>query len=1173
MSREILQNIIEDFSPDMFVRFFREKNRSFAPRKEDLNQYDDENFRNGIKLGEIKFAQDKNPPLPPFDKGGMGGFSDEKMLICAFEATQPLSERSGKKAQYEKGKKILKDTQSDAGIFIFYSNSPLKRGVRGVSSFRFSLIYANYLGKKRDWSVFRRFTYFVSKEYTNKTFLRQIGEEDFSSLEKIKNAFSVEKVTKAFYTDIANWYFWAIQKTEFPMEAEKEENGRNVAVIRLITRLIFIWFMKEKGLIQQDLFNYENISTLLKDLSPKNTQYYKAILQNLFFATLNTKIEDRKFRFGKSFQGKNKDYMDHGIYRYEDYFKNKEDMLEIFKDIPFLNGGLFDCLDRRITENGKNIEIRIDGFTDKEAGLKVPNKLFFSDEINADLNKDYGTKNKKYKVRGLIDILSSYNFTIDENDPNDADVALDPELLGKVFENLLASFNPETATTARKATGSYYTPREIVNYMVDESLTAYLSNVINSETNIRNLISYTDKPHQFTDSEADTLIRSIDNVKILDPAVGSGAFPMGMLHKLVYILGRLDPDNSKWRELQRQKAIKETEEAYKIGDKEERQKRLLDINEVFDDNASDYGRKLYLIENCIYGVDIQPIAVQIAKLRFFISLLVDQNINPKKENLGIRPLPNLETKFVAANTLIGIERPAQGLLRNREIDRKEAELKQVRERHFTARTPKTKQKCIEDDKKLRAEISELLKKDGFPSGITEKLANWNPYDQNASADFFDPEWIFGITTNSPLAKGDTGGCGGFDIVIGNPPYGISLPKELKNFFETFVWRGESYIVFVEKGIQLLNNGGQLSYIVPNTYLNLSFTNELRKYLLKNTIPREIAVLPAKVFDYATVDTTLLFAEKKHGSKTYHETEVKIKQFEKRAAGIDMSNHVCQSSVSTAKWYEHGTFNVTANTAEAELIMRLARDYRTIADIAEMFYGIKVYQVGKGKPPQTVAIRNNKPFTAKTKKDDAFLPFYDGKHIDRYSLAWKENNWLKYGPWLAEPRNPSKFEGEKILIRKIIGQTLIATYIPETSYCNTLLYVLKIKPQVTMNYKYILGILNSHFIGWYFRKKFQIAAEDTFPQIMIGDILQIPIPTPSSTEQKPVLHLVNQILAAKKQHTSQSPLDRGEYPNADTSALEKQIDEMVYKLYGLTPKEIEIVEGKNLVDINNLTKFS
>lgn len=182
------------------------------------------------------------------------------MLICAFEATKPLSERSGKKAQYEKGKKILKDSQADAGIFIFYDPQ---------GNFRFSLIYANYLGTCRDWSVFRRFTYFVGKEFTNKTFLQRIGNGDFSSLEKIKKeAFSVEKVTKAFYTEIANWYFWAVQHTKFPDGAEREDNGRKIAVIRMITSLIFIWFMKERGLVSQALFNHENITNLLKDVSP-----------------------------------------------------------------------------------------------------------------------------------------------------------------------------------------------------------------------------------------------------------------------------------------------------------------------------------------------------------------------------------------------------------------------------------------------------------------------------------------------------------------------------------------------------------------------------------------------------------------------------------------------------------------------------------------------------------------------------------------------------------------------------------------------------------------------------------------------------------------------------------------------------------------------------------------
>ena len=170
-----------------------------------------------------------------------------------------------------------------------------------------------------------------------------------------------------------------------------------------------------------------------------------------------------------------------------------------------------------------------------------------------------------------------------------------------------------------------------------------------------------------------------------------------------------------------------------------------------------------MIENCIYGVDIQPIAVQISKLRFFISLIVDQKIDDSRENRGVRPLPNLETKFVAANTLLSVDKPKQISIRNPQIDTKEKELAEVRRKHFTARTPRTKAKYRDQDDKIRAEISELLKRDGFPSETTEKIAYWNPYDQNATADFFDPEWMFGIKN-------------GFHVVIGNPPYGAKINR-------------------------------------------------------------------------------------------------------------------------------------------------------------------------------------------------------------------------------------------------------------------------------------------------------------------------------------------------------------------------------------------------------------
>jgi len=1154
--RQILIDIIEDFNPEKFVRFFREKNRSFAPRKEELSQYNDENFRNGIKLGEISFTQDKNPPLPPFDKGGMGGFADEKMLVCAFEAGQPLSERSGKKAQYEKGKKVLKESQSDAGIFIFYDSQ---------GNFRFSLIYANYLGTRRDWSAFRRFTYFVSKEYTNKTFLLQIGEEDFSSLNKIKEAFSVEKVTKDFFTDIANWYFWVVRKAEFPKDAEVEENGRNIAVIRMITRLIFIWFMKERGLIRQNLFNYKNISTLLKDLSPKNTTYYKAILQNLFFATLNTKIEDRKFRFGKSFQGKNKDYMDHGIYRYEDYFKNKEDMLVVFKDIPFLNGGLFDCLDRRTTDNGKNVEIRIDGFTDKDVGLSVPNLLFFSDEISVDLNTDYGTKNKKYKVRGLMDTLSSYNFTIDENDPNDADVALDPELLGKVFENLLASFNPETATTARKQTGSFYTPREIVNYMVDESLIAYLSTKLDNapqpplklrggeggvmtssplagegrgegenESRVRQLFVHTDEPHQFNPTEVDVLINAIDSAKILDPACGSGAFPMGILHKLVHALGKLDPDNSKWRELQKQKAIKETEKAFNIGDKEERIKRLFDIDDAFENNSSDYGRKLFLIENCIFGVDIQPIAVQIAKLRFFISLLVDQNVGSK----NIRPLPNLETKFVAANTLIGIERPAQGLLRNPEIDRKEAELHRVRERHFTARMPRIKQKCIDDDKRLRAEISDLLKKDGFPAGVTEKLANWNPYDQNASADFFDPEWMFGIQCPSPLV-GE--GKGGFDVVIGNPPYVQikQIPWADRKIFEakfvSAVGRFNLFYFFLELTGKLARESGISAFIVPDRLLLNTQCDRLRRWLLTNQTTIEIDSFAEGVFE-AVIDSIIVIYK---NTKNYKEeisvkNKVSLENLKKTIPNTIPINYFLNSL--------NSQFDLSYSPINANLLTKIKSYTILLGDIGDVKDGII-----QSKIPDVLFLKEK--LNEKSKK----LLF--GKDIIRYTLTF-DNNWVNYDPVKMKKieiqrnggglrlRKKEIFERKKILTRQTADEIIAAYDVENYYYSNTLHGTSITNPQY--NPLYVLALLNSRLMTWYYRNT---TAEEgkVFAQIKIELLKLLPIKIADEKTQQPFITLVAQILAAKKKD-----------PSADTSALEKQIDEMVYVLYGLTPEEIAIV---------------
>lgn len=692
-----------------------------------------------------------------------------------------------------------------------------------------------------------------------------------------QEVFSVSLLNKKFYQELSNWYFWATQHVTFPGEPTSEDahhkkakledmlqEHRATNVIRMLTRLLFVWFVKEKKLIPEELFELDALQKeILNEISPyhdetslfkgrnKESVYYKAILQNLFFATLNCPIEgDSLDKRKRGFRGdgygthRGVDY----LMRYKQYFKNPDAFLEkLNKTVPFLNGGLFECLDDKFNN------IYIDGFSDqmtKGEQLIVPDYLFFGVEEETDLSDIVGINDKKYKqaaVKGLINILKSYKFTITENTPIEEDVALDPELLGKVFENLLASYNPETKTTARKQTGSFYTPREIVNYMVDESLIAYLKNAISDwggfdeetlDKELHVLTSFDTKVPFGDNTELQKeIITALSTCTILDPACGSGAFPMGILQKMVHILQKLDPDNKVWKEVQLAKAEQEFKAAFEIEDKQAREERLLEINEAFDQsiNDPDYARKLFLIENCIYGVDIQPIATQISKLRFFISLVVEQKVNPEKGNFGIRPLPNLETKFVAANTLVGIEKDG-GLFETDEVKKLENELKIVRHKIFSLKSKERKIAWREKDKELREKLSAVLKNQGLPLDAAEKLATWDPYDQNAYSPFFDSEWMFGIKK-------------GFSVVIGNPPY-KQVPKGLfsENQFPYSEGKDKGkqnlYKVFVEASKNLSRNKTGISCLIVQSSLlcdlSSTFTREL---LLKQTIIEEILEFP------------------------------------------------------------------------------------------------------------------------------------------------------------------------------------------------------------------------------------------------------------------------------------------------------------------------------------------
>lgn len=657
------------------------------------------------------------------------------------------------------------------------------------------------------------------------------------SYKNIRDAFSVEALTRQFYNDLFDWYTWALKEDTgvyFPNDPTTKEDDRehlDTKMIRLITRLMFVWFIKQKELVPDDLFNPERLSHILVDFDPMSmtsSNYYQAILQNLFFATLNRPIntitydKDGNKKVERRCFATNKDKPDvKSKYRYQDLFKISEDkILSLFEFIPFINGGLFECLDKNKTSDGVEQAYFHDGFSRNNTIIEghytkrafVPNKLFF------DPND------------GIISIFRRYNFTVEENSPSEQLVALDPELLGKVFENLLGVYNPETHDTARNQSGSFYTPREIVNYMIDISLQSYLGDTDDVKALFVDDFKYDQTKKPFYNE----IISKLKAIKVLDPACGSGAFPMGMLNRIVEILQNLNAEGSK------------------------------------------YDLKLAVMENCIYGGDIQTIAAQITKLRFFISLVCDcqKNDNPD-DNFGIPNLPNLETHFVTCNSLVGLKKPQQYSLFEQDVIALKEKLREVRHEHFTAKTTYQKIKLRNRDKELRDELAQMLKSDNvIASEDATQMAAWNPYDQNAKSPFFDPEWMFGIKD-------------GFDIVIGNPPY-ISTKgvkeEDKKRYEAQYGFSDDTYNLFTLRALgcnyrnkknefpvkSLVSENGSLIFIIPKTF----WTTQTKRFMRDVILGKQIKVLfdTANPFEAVMVDTCIIQVQNKKYEPTH---EVKV----------------------------------------------------------------------------------------------------------------------------------------------------------------------------------------------------------------------------------------------------------------------------------------------------------
>lgn len=1092
-----LSTLAKDFSLENLERYLLDKGFT-VDTSPAYNTQDIEEKYNVLDIKEIGYIRLKQ---------------NSDLVVFAIKLDN-LTERTSKKRQFDIAKRLLERYQKFYGLFAFYDDN---------KNFRLSFVFKTTHGTKATYSHYKRFTFYVSPNLPNKTFKKQLEDCDFTDLDSIKQAFSTQPITRDFYNDLQNWYYYALDKVKFPDDykysddPEKDREIRNAqGLIRLLTRLIFIWFLKEKGLVPDKLFDEKELKKIVKDFG-KGNNYYNAILQNLFFATLNRPMDERGWAEDKGFPANKKDFGVKSLYRYEDKFLiSKEEVIsKLFKDIPFINGGLFDCLDRD--------KVYIDGFSRNEKKqAKISDELFFSDEKTVDLSK-YGL-GKNAKVRGLIDILKSYNFTTDEATPIDQEIALDPELLGKVFENLLASYNPETNTTARKATGSYYTPREIVDYMVEESLREYLKTKVPEAENILDeLFSYSDEEPKISDGLKRKLIEAIDQIKIIDPACGSGAFPMGILHKLVFLLQKLDPSNEIWKEVQLERASKEADAVFRSEkDKQEREKLLEEINDNFDEsiNYPDYARKLYLIENCIYGVDIQPIAIQISKLRFFISLILDQKADREKPNFGILTLPNLETKFISANALIGLEKPTQKSLRNKEIEKLEQELKFLRHRYFRIKSRAEKIQLQNKDRELREKLKNALINDGWNDKVAEKIANFDIFDQNASADWFDPEWMFGVVD-------------GFDIVIGNPPHGADVKKYkdyIEDHYKFYETRKNSASLFIEKGFNLLKEKGILSYVIPKSITYVDSWERTRRVVYKeNKLLTLIDI--SKAFENVRLEQVILISQK-----------VKEKSYLYKTGDFWNDRNEIINDVNSEVIEKLEILPIYIDEIKLEILKKLMQDSLKLYNISETFRGL--------------------PFQRKI--SDTGYPILRGKNINKYQI-YREIDKVKLTKSELNSTRVKKYTRPKIISQNIVAHVMkpfdriiiMATYDKEghltlDTVMNTFL------KDKSFSYEYILGILNSRLAEWFYYWFVYNRAIRTmhFDEGYLG---KLPIKKINSINQPiadQIVQKVDQILSL----TKSEDYDTNQSKQQQVKNLEHEIDQLVYQLYNLTDEEIKIIEG-------------
>ncbi len=748
----------------------------------------------------------------------------------------------------------------------------------------------------------------------------------------------------------------------------------------------------------------------------------------------------------------------------------------------------------------------------------------------------------------LIKILENLNYPFSPYHFNEIGV----EILGSIYEKFLGKtihLAPKNVVIkekpeVRKAGGVYYTPQYIVKYIVDNTL----GKLLYKETSV---IARSEDPQSLRRSAATEAIRQTEEktrllhdetvrnddkegiapqsgmqkdctsqktlamtpkqvakLNIIDIACGSGSFLLGAFQKLIdYHIEwyTTHPDDIKI-ENNVPDAYKDTDGNYHLSPRKKRD----------------------ILVNNIYGVDIDRQAVEVTQMSLYLKVLEGENaetLNPQM-TLALKEvyLPSLTKNIKCGNSLIGTDFTSQGEMFDEEA------------RH----------KVNPFDWEM--EFPEILKAKTLPltGGDTEGVK--------------EQEIMTPTQPSAMRGRGDSSG-NGFDVVIGNPPYGAEFDGEVKTyFFSKYIlqdYQLESYLLFLERALGLLRKNGFLGYIIPNPWLTNLFQIKVRKFIGQKIKVLEIVHYLQKVFHEATVDTEIVILQ--NSFPLENEIQVSI---------VDDSAGTTSNQIDQKLWKKADgkPINIFLKSKEINLIEKICARAKVLETFCKVTQGTKPYQVGKGNPKQTRIIVDEHPFDSTKKKNKTFRPLLRGSNINRYIINWNNDYWISFGDWLAEPRYSADFDArEKILIRQT-GDSLIATIDRSQFIVRDNLYTI-INKSTSLDLRYVLGLLNCALFNFYYETQNPEKGE-ALAQVKTTVIKNLPIRTIDFTkpaEKKmhdDLVSLVEKMLEFNKQlqkahfDSEKEPIER------QIAAADKKIDELVYQLYGLTEEEIKIVEGKN-----------